>query len=72
MAFLDSDDEWAPNKLEKQVVRFQQAPKEVGVIYTWLQIIDEQEQLQRLRRPTAQGRLQEDLLYSNFIGTPST
>ena len=72
VAFLDSDDEWTPQKLEKQVARFEQAPKEVGVIYTWLQIINEQGQVLRLRKPTAQGRLHEDLLFGNIIGTPST
>ncbi|MDJ0702073.1 MAG: glycosyltransferase family 2 protein [Leptolyngbyaceae cyanobacterium MO_188.B28] len=72
VAFLDSDDEWTPQKLDKQVARFEQAPKEVGVIYTWLQVINEQDQVLRLRKPTVQGRLHDDLLYGNIIGTPST
>lgn len=72
IAFLDSDDEWLSDKLEKQVIRFERAPNQVGVIYTWLQIIDEQGNIQKLRQPTAQGSLQQDLIYDNFIGTPST
>ncbi len=72
VAFLDSDDEWAPDKLEKQVARFQQSSQEVGVIYSWLTIVDEQQQPQKNRQPTLRGKVQEDLLYSNFIGTPST
>lgn len=34
IAFLDSDDEWLPEKLEKQVRVFGKASLEVGVIYT--------------------------------------
>ena len=72
IAFLDSDDEWRSDKLEKQIARFETAPERVGVIYTWLQIIDEQGNSQKLRQPTARGDLQQDLIYDNIIGTPST
>jgi glycosyltransferase involved in cell wall biosynthesis len=34
IAFQDSDDEWLPEKLEKQVRVFETAPPEVGVVYT--------------------------------------
>jgi glycosyltransferase involved in cell wall biosynthesis len=34
IAFLDSDDEWLPAKLEKQVQAFREAPPDVGVVYT--------------------------------------
>jgi glycosyltransferase involved in cell wall biosynthesis len=34
IAFLDSDDEWLPEKLEKQVKAFEEAPADVGVVYT--------------------------------------
>ncbi|NJL86466.1 MAG: glycosyltransferase family 2 protein [Leptolyngbyaceae cyanobacterium SM1_1_3] len=72
IAFLDSDDEWLLNKLEKQVSQFESVSNKVGMIYTWLQIVDEQKTVQKLRQPTASGNLQEDLLYKNFVGTPST
>ncbi len=72
VAFLDSDDEWLPDKLKKQVGLFQAGSDDVGVIYTWLKIIDEQGQLQKIRQPTLRGDVHNDLLYSNFIGTPST
>lgn len=34
IAFLDSDDEWMPEKLEKQMRTFETAPPEVGLVYT--------------------------------------
>ena len=34
IAFQDSDDEWLPEKLEKQMKVFESAPPEVGVVYT--------------------------------------
>lgn len=34
IAFQDSDDEWLPEKLEKQMKVFEDAPPEVGVVYT--------------------------------------
>jgi glycosyltransferase involved in cell wall biosynthesis len=34
VAFLDDDDLWLPSKLEKQVSRFAELPRRVGVIYT--------------------------------------
>ena len=34
MAFLDSDDEWLPDKLQKQWELFGNAPSDVGVVYS--------------------------------------
>lgn len=34
IAFQDSDDEWSPQKLEKQMAVFKRAPLNVGVVYT--------------------------------------
>lgn len=34
IAFQDSDDEWLPGKLERQMKAFEYAPPEVGVVYT--------------------------------------
>jgi glycosyltransferase involved in cell wall biosynthesis len=34
LAFLDDDDEWKPEKLERQVERFRSADEDVGLVYT--------------------------------------
>ena len=41
IAFQDSDDEWLPEKLEKQMEVFESAPPEVGVVYTDMQRVSE-------------------------------
>lgn len=40
IAFLDADDLWEPAKLERQVACLDARP-EVGVVYTWVRVIDQ-------------------------------
>lgn len=72
IAFLDSDDEWLPEKLAKQLNLFQQCGSDVGFIYTGLAAVDESNQVKRVISSSYRGNLSDRLLYSNFIGTPST
>lgn len=39
IAFLDSDDEWLPRKLEKQIGLFEKLPAHVGLVYTGLESV---------------------------------
>ncbi|MFA5393562.1 MAG: glycosyltransferase [Candidatus Ratteibacteria bacterium] len=41
IAFQDSDDEWLPEKLDKQIRVFETAPPEVGIVYTDMQRVNE-------------------------------
>ena len=41
-------------------------------LYTWLQVIDDQGTMQTVREPRLRGNIYKELLYGNFIGTPST
>jgi glycosyltransferase involved in cell wall biosynthesis len=72
IAFLDSDDEWLPQKLTKQVELLQQSKPEVGVVYTGMEIVNELNQVKRIKIPTHSGSLHSTLLFANVVGTPST
>lgn len=72
VAFLDSDDEWLPEKLEKQVTLFQNSNAEVGMVYTWLCNINDSGEVMSVSGSRHRGFIKDDLLYSNFVGTPST
>ena len=41
IGFLDDDDEWLPEKLEKQMTAFATAPSKVGVIYSGFSYVSE-------------------------------
>jgi glycosyltransferase involved in cell wall biosynthesis len=69
IAFLDSDDEWLPKKLERQYARFQELDTNVGVVYCGMHQIDDKGALLRDILPVKQGQLLEDLLIGNCVGS---
>jgi len=73
IAFLDSDDEWLPGKLDKQIKVLQSESSEVGVVHSDLLYIDENgKNMNKLRNPKKGGYIYEDLLGKNCVGPPST
>jgi len=40
VALVDDDDEWLPRKLERQVELFEDSGGEVGLIYTWTDVVE--------------------------------
>jgi glycosyltransferase involved in cell wall biosynthesis len=73
IAFQDSDDEWLPTKLEKQINAFNSAPRELGVVYNSFWIIDHNK---RTIVPSSsikktEGKIHDALLDMNFISTPA-
>jgi glycosyltransferase involved in cell wall biosynthesis len=63
IAFLDSDDEWLPEKLDKQMKIFEDESLEVGVIYTGNYYIDEKsKEIKKVNIPKKKGYIYEDLL----------
>jgi len=73
IAFQDSDDEWLPEKLEKQMKVFKNALPEVGVVYTgFLRIKNGKENY----IPSSwvikkEGNIHDELLRGNFVTTQS-
>ncbi|MHB8117595.1 MAG: glycosyltransferase family 2 protein [Methanothrix sp.] len=73
IAFQDSDDEWLPEKLEKQMRIFEMAPAQVGVVYTGFYLIkgDRKTYIPDPNIKITEGNIHSELLKRNFVGTPS-
>lgn len=64
IAFLDTDDEWLPEKLEKQMAAFRNASSQIGVVYTSLVRIEGD----RTYIPPPRARKKEGNIYCNLLG----
>ncbi|MBR3836883.1 MAG: glycosyltransferase family 2 protein [Clostridia bacterium] len=71
VAFLDDDDEFMPEKLEKQMAVMESDP-EIGLVYTGVRILYVNEQVTYRTNPKAQGDLSKEILLDNSVGTTST
>jgi len=71
IAFLDSDDEWLPEKLEKQLNVFDNSSyQDLGLVYTACLEIREAKQ-KRTLIPNFRGDILKNLLVKNYIGYTS-
>ena len=71
VAFLDDDDEFMPEKLEKQMAVMESDP-EIGLVYTGVRVIYVIEGVEYSSVPKAEGDLSRAILLDNIIGTTST
>jgi Glycosyl transferase family 2 len=71
VALLDSDDEWFPAKLARDLAAFQTSNSTVGLVYCGKEIVDENDRLLKIRMPTLRGSVFEQLLAWDFIGSCS-
>jgi len=62
IAFLDADNEWFPEKLEKQVTAFSKLPPEFGVVYTSWWGIKGTDKYYGPTRKTKSGDIHRDIL----------
>jgi glycosyltransferase involved in cell wall biosynthesis len=71
VAFQDSDDEWAPEKLAAQMAVFDAAPPEVGVVYTgmWREVGDDRRYLPPPDVAPKEGDVNDALARQNFVST---
>lgn len=71
VAFLDDDDEWMTEKLEKQVELLNR-DDEVGLVYTGVHIIYVNERVEYNSMSKERGDLKRRILIDNCVGTTST
>lgn len=72
IAFLDDDDEWLPEKLEKQVNKFKSVLPDVGVIYCGIaNIVEETGRVLQERMPTSRGDIFNTMLRGVFVAFPT-
>ena len=75
IAFQDSDDEWMPRKLEKQMRVFASAPENLGVVFTSYWLFENGEKLYSpheslVKHP--EGDMHNALLEGNFVNAPTS
>lgn len=72
IALVDDDDEWLPEKLEKQVQAFKEGPETLGLVYTWADVV---EVAKNKRYPfyqgTINGHARKAILHECFIPSPT-
>lgn len=72
IAFIDSDDLWYPDALEKLIAQFHQSLPMVGVIYAWSVDIDEHDRpIGGFHAATIDGNVYKTLICHNFLGNAS-
>lgn len=70
LAFLDDDDEWFDEKIDKQLKVFEEYP-EVGLVYTQRKIINDENQYYYSNKKDV-GDLSHKIIMENPIGTTSS
>lgn len=73
ITFLDSDDEYLPDKIEKQVRLIESLPDEYGLVYCWMTYYDNQTKRKlRIHKPELRGDVRDDVIGEPIIsGTPT-
>ena len=71
IAYLDDDDEWLPEKLEKQITRFNECGENTGLVYCYFYYADknfaEHRHIPHLQHIGAEGNVYPRLLENNFV-----
>jgi glycosyltransferase involved in cell wall biosynthesis len=72
IAFLDDDDRWHVDKIQKQIQKFNESSDGVGIVYSGYEIVcPSSPEFFKNIFPTKSGKVQDDIIYGNFIGSPT-
>jgi glycosyltransferase involved in cell wall biosynthesis len=71
VAFLDDDDVWKADKIERQVGVFRRAGSEVGAVCTGIRSIDASGSVISVRSIEPEGDITKDLLYDTVVSVPT-
>lgn len=73
ITFLDSDDEYLPTKVEKQVNLIEALPQDYGMVYCWMTYLDNNtKKIERLHNPSVRGDVSADVVEKPVVsGTPT-
>lgn len=72
IAFLDSDDEWFPEKLHKQVSFFEELPMTIGVVYAGVVYIKNDIIEVEIKVPQMNGDIHQHIIFTNCVGPLSS
>ena len=73
IAFIDDDDIWQPEKIERQVRFFEASGDErIGMVFTHIALIDGAGKVVGDQRHFASGDIYKDLFFENVIDSPSS
>jgi glycosyltransferase involved in cell wall biosynthesis len=72
VAFVDADDLWAPEKIEKQIAALRKEGPSVGLVYTGFALIDAASRITGGQCPTEAGDVLERLCLFYFLGNCSS
>ena len=73
ITFLDSDDEYLPTKVEKQLNKMLTLPEDYGMVYCWMTYYDEKTMaIDRIHNPQLRGNVSADVVAKPIVsGTPT-
>jgi glycosyltransferase involved in cell wall biosynthesis len=71
IALVDDDDEWLPIKLERQVGIFNRSDAKVGIVYTWTDAVNENNEIVYCYRSDIEGNAIREILSECYIPSPS-
>jgi len=71
IAFLDDDDQWLPEKLERQVDKLEKSSPDTGFIYCGYRILNQEAKIVREIYPKFREEIYKNLLRRNFIALPT-